>query len=106
MSKRISILKKLNLKQLAKDYEQSFEEKVCFEHLVTRDTPILELANHDSIFEYSTDYVDAKDPYLKENPIGNKDIKLKIIHQHHLSKCQLLNKKYKKNIKTTKLKNW
>lgn len=77
MSKRISILKKLNLKQLAKDYEQSFEEKVCFEHLVTRDNPILELANHDSIFEYSTDYVDAKDPYLKENPIGNKDIKLK-----------------------------
>lgn len=77
MSKRISILKKLNLKQLAKDYEQSFEEKVCFEHLATRDNPILELANHDSIFEYSTDYVDAKDPYLKENPIGNKDIKLK-----------------------------
>ena len=77
MSKRISILKKLNLKQLAKDYEQSFEEKVCFEHLVTRDNPILELANHDSIFEYSTDYVDAKNPYLKENPIGNKDIKLK-----------------------------
>lgn len=77
MSKRINILKKLNLEQLAKDYEQSFEEKVCFEHLVTRDNPILELANHDSIFEYSTDYVDAKDPYLKENPIGNKDIKLK-----------------------------
>ena len=74
MSKRISILKKL---QLAEYYEQSFEEKVCFEHLVTRDNPILELANHDSIFEYSTDYVDAKDPYLKENPIGNKDIKLK-----------------------------
>ena len=77
MSKRINILKELNLKQLAKDYEQSFEIKVCFEHLLTRDNPILELASHESIFEYSTDFVDAKNPYLKENPIGNKDIKLK-----------------------------
>lgn len=77
MSKRVSILNTLSFKRLAKDYEQAFEEKVCLEHLLTRDNPILELANHDSIFEYSTDYVDAKDPYLKENPIGNKDIKLK-----------------------------
>lgn len=65
------------MKNLQKILMNHLKEKTCFEHLVTRDNPVLELANHDSIFEYSTDYVDAKDPYLKENPIGNKDIKLK-----------------------------
>lgn len=77
MSKRIEILKKLGYNEKAKDYEASFEEKVCFEHLLTRDEPVLELASHDSIFEYSTDYVSKGDKYLLENPIGNRDIKLK-----------------------------
>mgnify|MGYP004507243117 FL=1 len=77
IKKRVDILKTLGYEDLAKDFDESFERKTCFEHLVTRDNPILELANHDSIFEYSTDYVDSTDPYLLENPIGNKDIKLK-----------------------------
>ena len=76
MSKRIAELEKVD-KKLAVDYEEAFERKVCFEHMITRETPELELASHDSIFEYSTDYVDKNDPYLKENPIGNKEIVLK-----------------------------
>ena len=79
MSKRVKELKKLDAK-LATDYEEAFERKVCFEHMLTRETPQLELANHDSIFEYSTDYVKKNDSYLKENPIGNKEIVLKKYH--------------------------
>ncbi|MBO5414185.1 MAG: thymidylate synthase [Bacilli bacterium] len=77
MSKRVNLLKTLDLENLAKDYENSFEEKVCFEHLVTRDEPVLELEKHDSIFDYSTDFASKNDPYLKENPVGNKEIVLK-----------------------------
>ena len=79
MSKRINEIKKLD-GQLAYDYEEAFERKVCFEHMITRETPELELASHDSIFEYSTDYVKKNDPYLEENPIGNKEIVLKKYH--------------------------
>ena len=76
MSKRVNKLKTFNA-ELAKNYEESFERKISFEHLATRRTPELELASHDSIFEYSTDYVKKNDPYLKENPIGNKELVLK-----------------------------
>ena len=62
------------------DYEAAYEIKLCFEHMLTRETPELELATHDSIFEYSTDYVKKNDPYLKENPIGNKELVLKKYH--------------------------
>lgn len=79
MSKRINEIKKLD-GQLAYDYEEAFERKVCFEHMITRETPELELASHDSIFEYSTEYVKKNDPYLEENPIGNKEIVLKKYH--------------------------
>ena len=79
MSKRINEIKKLD-GQLAHDYEEAFERKVCFEHMITRETPELELASHDSIFEYSTEYVKKNDPYLEENPIGNKEIVLKKYH--------------------------
>ena len=79
MSQRIKALKNVDEK-LASDYEQAFEKKVCFEHMLTRETPVLELADHDSIFEYSTDYVKNGDSYLKENPIGNKEIVLKKYH--------------------------
>lgn len=76
MSKRIKALKNIDY-ELAVAYEEAFEKKVSFEHILTREEPILELASHNSIFEYSTDYVCKKDSYLKENPIGNKEIKLK-----------------------------
>ena len=76
MSKIISELSKKN-ESLAKEFEEIYEQKVCFEHMLTRKNPTLELANHDSIFEYSTDYVSKKDPYLNENPIGNKELVLK-----------------------------
>lgn len=79
MSKRVKQLKEID-KKVAADYEEAFERKVCYEHMLTRETPELELANHDSIFEYSTDYVGSKDPYLKENPIGNKELVLKNYH--------------------------
>lgn len=70
-------LKNKNQVLVANALENAYEQKVCFEHLLTRDNPLLELASQESIFDYSTDFVDAKDPYLKENPIGNKDIKIK-----------------------------
>ena len=79
MSKRINKLKNID-EAFAKEYEEAFEKKVCFEHMLTRETPELELADHDSIFDFSTDYVGKNDPYLQENPIGNKDIKLKKYH--------------------------
>ena len=79
MSKRYKELRKID-KTLAQDYEEAYERKICFEHMLTRETPELELASHDSIFEYSTDYVRKNDPYLKENPIGNRELVLKKYH--------------------------
>lgn len=72
------VIEKLKAKDenLAKDYEEAYERKMCFEHIITRRDPRLELDKTDSIFEYSTDYVKKGDPYLKENPIGNKQIRL------------------------------
>ncbi len=79
MTKRINLTKTLN-NELGRDYEEAYERKVSLEHMLTRETPELILASHDSIFEYSTEYVKKNDPYLKENPIGNKDIVLKKYH--------------------------
>jgi hypothetical protein len=79
MSERYKLLSIAN-EGLAKDYQEAFERKVCFEHMLTRETPALELASHDSIFKYSTEYVKEGDPYLKENPIGNKELVLKNYH--------------------------
>ena len=79
MSQRVKQLKAID-STLADNYQEAFERKTCFEHMLTRETPELELADHDSIFEYSTDYVKKNDPYLKENPIGNKEIVLKKYH--------------------------
>ena len=59
---------------------EAFERKISFEHMITRETPELELASHDSIFEYSTDFAKKDDPYLNINPIGNKEIVLKKYH--------------------------
>ena len=79
MAKRFKELEKID-KNLAKEYQDNYEKKICFEHMLTREDPVLELAEHDSIFKYSTDYVPDKDPYLKENPIGNKEIVLRRYH--------------------------
>ena len=67
-------------KEFIKEYEESFERKECFEHMLTRETPYLELEEHNSIFDYSTDYVKKGDSYLEENPIGNKELVLKNYH--------------------------
>ena len=80
MSKRYKALSITN-EQLSNEYEEAFERKVCLEHMLTRETPELELASHDSIFEYSTDFVKKGDKYLEENPIGNKEIVLKKYHK-------------------------
>ncbi len=79
MTKRINLTKLFD-SALGKDYEDAFERKVSLEHLLTRETPVLELANHNSIFDYSTEYVKKGDLYLQENPIGNRDIVLKKYH--------------------------
>ena len=79
MSVQLKEIRKDN-SALAQRYEELFERKFCFEHMLTRETPVLELAEHDSIFDYSTDYVGKNDPYLKENPIGNKELVLKNYH--------------------------
>ena len=80
ISERVELIEKKIDKKMADCYQKSFETKTCLEHMLTRETPQLELASHDSIFEYSTDYVQKGDPYLKENPIGNKEIVLKKYH--------------------------
>ena len=77
---KLTVLLSTKDPELAKAYEEAFERKVSFEHMITRETPELELASHDSIFEYSTDYVKKGDPYLRENPIGNKELVLKKYH--------------------------
>ena len=79
MSEKIKELKKYG-NNVADEFEEAYERKICFEHMITRETPELELANHDSIFEYSIDYAKKDDSYLKENPIGNKELVLKKYH--------------------------
>ena len=80
--KTSEIIKKLKAKdkKIGNEYEEIYERKICFEHLLTRETPILDLEDHDSIFDYSTDYAKKGDSYLQENPIGNKEIVLKNYH--------------------------
>ena len=86
MSKRYIILnialKEFNLRLMENnsEYEEAFERKISFEHMLTRGNPKLELEDHDSIFDYSTEYVKKGDSYLKENPIGNKELVLKDYH--------------------------
>lgn len=46
-----------------------------FELMITKEKPVLELAEHNSFFEYSTNYNLDKE-YLKTNPTGNEDVKL------------------------------
>ncbi len=79
MVEQVKEIKKVT-PDLAKEYEETFERKLSFEHMLTRETPVLELAEHDSFFDYSTDYVKKGDPYLEENPIGNKELVLKNYH--------------------------
>lgn len=78
-TKIIKELRKIDEK-LALELEEAYERKICFEHMLTRETPCLELSSHDSIFEYSTTYAKKNDLYLKTNPIGNKEIVLKKYH--------------------------
>ena len=79
MSVKLKKLKQIN-KDIAEKYEEEFERKVCFEHMLTRETPVLELEEHTSIFDYSTEYVKKGVSYLEENPIGNKELVLKNYH--------------------------
>lgn len=79
MVEQVKEIKKVS-PDLAKEYEETFERKLSFEHMLTRETPVLELAEHNSFFDYSTDYVKKGDPYLNENPIGNKELVLKNYH--------------------------
>lgn len=79
MKDRLEIIRKED-EYLASLYEEAYERNICFEHMLTRENPELELAEHDSIFDYSTEYAKKGDPYLKENPIGNKELVLKKYH--------------------------
>ena len=79
MSEILSELKLID-SNFAKEYEDCYEQKICFEHMLLRENPVLELDKHDSIFEYSTEYVKKDDKYLLENPIGNKELRLKKYH--------------------------
>lgn len=76
VSEIVTKLSKID-KNIANDYEEAFERKIAFEHMLTREIPELELADRDDFFEFSTDYAKKGDAYLNENPIGNKDIVLK-----------------------------
>ena len=86
MSKRYEELAKIEAENDIEDkgfdkiYEESFERKICFEHMLTRENPVLELEEHNSFFDYSTEYVKKGDSYLNENPIGNKEMTLKKYH--------------------------
>ncbi len=85
MSKRYEILEsilsegKFN-EQFIKAYEEAFERKISFEHMLTRENPVFEVADRKSLFDFSTEYVKKGDSYLNENPIGNKDLVLKYYH--------------------------
>ena len=79
MSEILAELKLIDA-NFAKEYEDCYEQKICFEHMLLRENPVLELDKHDSIFEYSTEYVKKDDKYLLENPIGNKELRLKKYH--------------------------
>jgi len=79
MSEIIAELKLIDA-NFAKEYEDCYEQKICFEHMLLRENPVLDLDKHDSIFEYSTEYVKKDDKYLLENPIGNKELRLKKYH--------------------------
>lgn len=61
---------------LYKSFIDIYEEVVAFHHMLTRENPKLVLADHNSIFDFSTEYSNDKE-YLKENPTGNKDIIIK-----------------------------
>lgn len=86
MSKRYTILDialkeyNLSLMENSKDYEEAFERKISFEHMLTRGNPKIELEDHKSIFDYSTEYAPKGDKYYEQNQTGNKELLLKDYH--------------------------
>lgn len=52
------------------------EELIIFELMITKEKPILELADKNDFFEFSNE-VHLEKEYLKENMTGNEDIKVK-----------------------------
>ena len=57
------------------EYKKVLEELKIFEFMKTKEKPLLEIKDNDNFFTYNNKVNNDKE-YLKENPTGNKDIKL------------------------------
>lgn len=58
-----------------KEYKDTLDNLKSYELLLNNTKPILQLSDIDDFFEFSNEVNNDKE-YLKENPTGNKDIKL------------------------------
>lgn len=64
-----------NDKQILEELKRISEEFKILDFMLKKEKPILELSDKDDFFEFSNEVNNDKE-YLKENPTGNKDIKL------------------------------
>ena len=69
------IINNPNDKEALSKYKEVLEEFKMFDFMVSKEKPILKLADKDNFFEFSNDVNNDKE-YLKENATGNEDIKL------------------------------
>lgn len=65
-----------NLEKTKKAFDDLKNDISIFELMITKGKPVLELADKKDFFSFSNEVNNDKE-YLKENPTGNKDIKLK-----------------------------
>ncbi len=72
-SKIISSINPEKYNELFCDLEESIS---IFELMITKEKPVLELADKDDFFKFNNEVNNDKE-YLKENMTGNKDIKIK-----------------------------
>ena len=57
------------------EYKKVLEDLQIFEFMYNKEKPVLEIADKNNFFEFNNNVNNDKE-YLKENPTGNKDIKL------------------------------
>ncbi len=62
-------------KKLARELEELKESITILELMVTKEKPVLEVADRDDFFKFSTDY-NLDKAYIRKNATGNEDIKV------------------------------
>ena len=75
LKNRENKLKHLHLNNVDKVLKDVQENIMILELMITKEKPILELANKDNFFAFDNTFNTSKE-YLKENITGNKDIKV------------------------------